>query len=109
MKGLSWLLAGAGIGILAYIFFTQETPPRYATGYDDIDDAADAAGRWGTKQRVSGAGSSVLGRVKQGVGSITGDSSLEGEGVMDRAAGAVKDTAGRVAHAVEGTVKDLNQ
>lgn len=109
MKGLGWLIAGAGLGIVAYIFFTQESSPRYASGYDDIDDAADAAGRWGTKQRVTGTGGSVLGRVKEGVGRVTGDSSLEGEGVLDQAAGAVKDTAGRVAHAVEGTVKDLNR
>ena len=109
MKGLSWLIAGAGLGIVAYIFFTQESAPRYATGYDDIDDAADAAGRWGTKQRVTGAGSSVLGRVKEGIGSVTGNESLEGEGVVDQAAGAVKDTAGKVAHAVEGTIHDLNR
>ena len=109
MKGLSWLLAGAGLGIVAYIFFMQESAPRYAAGYDDIDDAADAAGRWGTKQRVTGTGGSVLGRVKEGVGRVTGNSDLEGEGVVDQAAGAVKDTAGRVAHAVEGTIKELNQ
>ena len=109
MKGLSWLLAGAGLGIVAYIFFTQEPSQRYASGYDDIDDAADAAGRWGTKQRVTGTGTGVLGRVKEGVGRATGNDSLEGEGVVDQAAGAVKDTAGKVAHAVEGTIKDLNQ
>ena len=109
MKGLSWLIAGAGLGIVAYILLTQEQSPRYASGYDDIDDAADSAGRWGTKQRVTGTGANVLGRVKEGIGRVTGDTALEGEGVVDQAAGAVKDTAGKVAHAVEGTIKDLNK
>ena len=109
MKGLSWLIAGAGLGIVAYIFFTQEPSTRYATGYDDIDNAADTAGRWGTKQRVTGAGSTVVGRLKEGLGRATGDDSLEGEGLADQATGAIKDTAGKVAHAVESTVHDLNR
>lgn len=109
MKGLGWLLAGASLGVVAYVFFTQERSAGYATGYDDIDDAADATGRWGTKQRVSGTGGSILGRAKEGIGRVTGDTSLEGEGVVDQATGAVKDTAGKVAHAVEGTIKDLNR
>ncbi len=108
MKGLTWLIAGAGLGIAAYILFSQNEP-RYSTGYDDIDDAADAAGRWGTRQRVTGTGGNIVGRVKEGLGRITGDDSLAGEGVADQAVGAVKDTAGKVAHAVEGTIHDLNQ
>ena len=109
MKTLTWLITGAGLGILGYILFTQEPSGRYATGSDSIDDAADAAGRWGTKQRVTGTGTNVVGRVKEGVGNVTGNESLQDEGVLDQAAGAVKDTAGKVAHAVEGTIHDLNR
>jgi uncharacterized protein YjbJ (UPF0337 family) len=54
-------------------------------------------------------GSTVAGKVKQGVGRVLGDDDLAGEGVLDQAVGAVKDTAGDVAQAAGQTIHDLNR
>ena len=108
MKALTWVMAGVGAGIAAYIILNQPGP-RYATGDDDVEYGADRAALWGSKQRVYGAGRGLAGKVKEGVGRITGDDELAGEGVVDQAAGAVKDTAGRAAQAVGQTVHDLNR
>ncbi len=108
MKALTWVMAGVGAGIAAYLILNQPGP-RYATGDDDVEFGADRAALWGTKQRVSGAGTGLAGKVKEGVGRLTGDDELVAEGVVGQAAGAVKDTAGRVAQAVGQTVHDLNR
>ena len=108
MKVLAWLMAGVGAGIAAYIILNQPGP-RYATGDGDVEYGADRAALWGSKQRVYGAGTGLAGKVKEGIGRITGDDQLAVEGVVDQAAGAVKDTAGKVAQAVGQTVHDLNR
>jgi uncharacterized protein YjbJ (UPF0337 family) len=104
----SWLVAGAAAGIAAYILFSRR-PLQYATGYDSVEDAADNAASWGAKQRLTGSGTSVLGKVKEGIGRIAGDPNLADEGVGDQAVGAVKDAAGKVAGAVGQTLHDLNR
>jgi len=96
MKALTWVIAGVGVGVIAYIVLNQPGP-EYATGL------------WGSKQRLYGAGSGVAGKVKEGVGRITGDDQLAGEGMVDQLAGAAKDTAGRAAQAVGETVHELNR
>jgi uncharacterized protein YjbJ (UPF0337 family) len=108
MKALTWVIAGVGAGIAAYIILNQPGP-RYSTGDDDVEYAADRATLWGSKQRLYGTGSRVAGKVKEGIGRITGDDQLAGEGMVDEVAGAVKDTAGRAAQAVGQTVHDLNR
>jgi uncharacterized protein YjbJ (UPF0337 family) len=108
MKALTWVIAGVGVGVIAYIVLNQPGP-EYATGDDDVEYAANRAALWGSKQRVYGAGSGVAGKVKEGIGRITGDDQLAGEGMVDQMAGAVKDTAGRAAQAVGQTVHDLNR
>jgi uncharacterized protein YjbJ (UPF0337 family) len=108
MKAFTWVIAGAGAAIAAYLILNQPGP-RYATGDEDVEYAANRASFWGSKQRVSGAGSGLAGKLKEGVGRITGDDQLAGEGVGDQVAGAVKDTAGRAAQAVGQTVHELNR
>src|ERR1700692_2462842 len=108
MKALTWVIAGVGAGIAAYIILNQPGP-RYSTGDDDVEFAADRATLWGSKQRFYGTGSGVAGKVKESIGRITGDEQLAGEGVVDQVAGAVKDTAGKAAQAVGQTVHDLNR
>lgn len=108
MKGFTWLIAGVGLAIAAYIVLNQPGP-RYATGDDDVEDAAGRTSLWGSKQRLSGTGGRLAGRLKEGLGRATGDDRLAGEGVADQVAGAVKDTAGKVAQAAGETIHDLNR
>jgi len=109
MKSLPWILAGTGIGfVIAYLVLTDPPAPRYATGSEHVDDAADKVAGWGVKQRFGGAGSSLAGKLKEGIGRATGNDDLAGEGVLDQAAGAVKDGAGQLAQAASETIKDLN-
>lgn len=108
MKSLGWIIAGVSAGLLYYVF---KNPPStsYAGGSPSADDAADNVGSWGTKQRLKGTGGGALGKVKEGFGRATGDDELAGEGMVDQAVGTVKDAAGQAAHAVEGTIHDLNR
>jgi uncharacterized protein YjbJ (UPF0337 family) len=108
MKALGWILAGLGVGLVTYIVFNQPGP-QYATGNDDIEDAAGKTSLWGSKQRITGAGTSLVGKLKEGVGQATGDPDLADEGVADQVIGAVKDTAGQAAHAVGATIHEMNR
>lgn len=108
MKALRWIIAGAAIGVAAVVILNVSSP-QHTTGFDDVEDAANSTFRWGSKQRVSGAGSSILGKVKEGFGRATGDEDLAGEGVVDQIAGTVKDAAGQVAHAAGQTIHDMNR
>jgi uncharacterized protein YjbJ (UPF0337 family) len=108
MKALPWLIAGVGLGLAAY-FVLNQPGPQYATGNDDIEDAAGKTALWGSKQRIKGTGRGLGGKLKEGVGRATGDDQLESEGVVDQVAGAVQDTAGQAAHAVADTIHELNR
>ena len=108
MKALTWLIGGIGLGLAVY-FVVNQPGPQYATGNDDIEDAAGKTAFWGSKQRVKGTGAGLVGKFKEGVGRATGDEQLEGEGVVDQVAGAVQDSAGRAAHAVSDTIHELNR
>ncbi len=100
---ISWVIAGVSAGLLYYLY---KNPPSGSYAYNNnADDAASEIGNWGTKQRVSGTGNQLGGKLKEGFGSLTGDRSTQGEGLVDQAVGTVKDTAGKAAHAVEDTVK----
>ena len=109
MKSFSWILAGIGIGaFIAYI--VMNTPePQYSTGSSDVEDAALRTSAWGGKQRVTGTGGNLVGKVKGGVGNLTGNDDLAGEGVVDQAVGAVKDTVGELGQAAGKTLHDLNR
>src|ERR1700691_3399177 len=108
MKALSWGIAGAAVAIVAYIVLNQPGP-QYATGDDDVEYAADRTALWGSKQRLSGTGGRLAGRLKEGLGRATGNDHLAGEGAADQLAGAVKDAAGKVAQAAGQTIHDLNR
>jgi uncharacterized protein YjbJ (UPF0337 family) len=108
MKSIPWVIAGVGVGLAAYVLLNQPGP-QYATGNDDIEDAAGNTSLWGSKQRIKGKGGSLFGKAKEGFGRATGNEDLAGEGVVDQAVGAVKDTAGEAAEAVGETIHDLNR
>jgi uncharacterized protein YjbJ (UPF0337 family) len=108
MKALTWVITGVGAGIAAYIVLNQPGP-RYATGDDDVEYAAGRATLWGSKQRISGIGGGLAGKLKEGLGRATGNEQLAGDGVTDQLAGAVKETAGKAAQAAGQTIHDLNR
>jgi uncharacterized protein YjbJ (UPF0337 family) len=109
MPKFPWVIAGIGVGaVLAYVVLSEPSP-QSDTGRDSVENAADRTWRWGSKARLSGVGSGIVGKAKEGLGRAFGDDDLAGEGVVDQAAGAVKDTAGQVAHAVGETIHDLNR
>ena len=108
MRALPWIVAGVGVSLAAY-FVLNQPGPQFATGNDDIEDAAGETAFWGSKQRVKGAGGGLVGKLKEGVGRVTGDDQLESEGLVDQAVGTVQDTAGQAAHAVADTIHELNR
>jgi uncharacterized protein YjbJ (UPF0337 family) len=108
MKALTWIFAGVGVGMVAYIALNQ-AGPQYATGDDDVEYAANRASLWGAKQRLYGRGGDLAGRLKEGVGRVTGNDQLADEGVADQVVSAVKDTAGRAAQVAGQTIHDLNR
>jgi uncharacterized protein YjbJ (UPF0337 family) len=108
MKALTWVITGVGAGIAAYIVLNQPGP-RYATGNDDVEYAAGRTTLWGSKQRISGVGGGLAGKLKEGIGRATGNEQLAGDGVTDQLAGAVKETAGKAAQAAGQTIHDLNR
>jgi uncharacterized protein YjbJ (UPF0337 family) len=108
MKALLWVIAGASVGIAAYIVLNQPGP-QYAGGDDDVEYAAGRATFWGSKQRLSGAGSGFAGKFKEGLGRTTGDAQLADEGVTDQVVGAVKDTAGKAAQVAGQALHELNR
>ena len=110
MRTFPWIVAGVGIGLgVTLLFLLNEPEEEYATGYDSVEGAARKTFGWGTKTRVKGTAESVVGAVKEGVGRITGDDELAGEGAADRVVGNIKDAAGTVGHAVGQTIHDLNK
>ena len=108
MRVLPWIIAGVGVGLTAY-FVLNQPGPLFATGNDDVEDAAVRTANWGSKQRIKGTGGGLVGKLKEGVGRAIGDEELTGEGALDQVVGAVQDTAGQAAHAVAETIHELNQ
>jgi uncharacterized protein YjbJ (UPF0337 family) len=108
MKAVTWIIAGVGVGIAAYLVLNQPGP-QYATGEDDVEYAAGRTTLWGSKQRLYGRGGGLAGKLKEGVGRVTGNDELASEGVADQVVGAVKDTAGKAAQAAGQTIHDLNR
>lgn len=82
---------------------------QYAGAGAGTNDAADQAGVWGTKQRVKGTGGSLFGQAKQGLGKVTGNKQMQDEGMLDEAAGNIKDAAGKAAKAVSDILQDASK
>ena len=108
MKTLSWLAAGIGIGFVVYLV-ANAPQPEYATGSDDVADAARNTFGWGMKQRAKGLGRNVAGRVKESVGDLTGNPDMADSGLADQVEGNVREGVGRVAQAAGQTLHDLNR
>lgn len=108
MKALPWIFAAVGIAAAAYV--VANTPgPEYATGNDDIEGAARRTSVWGSKSRISGSSTHLVGKLKEGFGNATGNPDLANQGVVDQVAGSVKNAAGAVAQAAGQTIHDLNR
>lgn len=109
MKALPWIIAGVTLGAAIAFVLGNAPQPAYATGDPDAEDAARKTSAWGTGKRIGGTGDSLVGQAKQGLGKVTGNDKLQGEGVVDEAVGTVKDAAGQAAHAVSDTIRDFNK
>jgi uncharacterized protein YjbJ (UPF0337 family) len=57
------------------------------------------------KDRVKGSAHQAKGAIKEGIGKMTGDAKLEGEGKAEKAAGKVQNAVGGVKDAVRDAVK----
>lgn len=108
MKTVAWFAAGIGVGLVIYLI-ANAPGPQHATGSDTLEGAARTAADWGTKQRITGAGANVLGRVKEGLGDLAGNPDLADEGTGDRVAGEIKEGVGKFAQAAGQTLHDLNR
>jgi uncharacterized protein YjbJ (UPF0337 family) len=106
MNKVGWILGLACLGAAGYMLWSNAAD-RDLQPVDDWDEASARVGAWGTGQRVTGIGSQLGGKVKQGVGRLTEDPDLESEGAVDEVAGKLKDAAGQAAHAVSDTIHDL--
>jgi len=109
MRALPWVIAGVGIGLGVTILLFNEPEPDYATGYNGVERAARKTFNWGTKRRAEGKVGAVAGAIKEGLGNLTGDDRMAGEGAADRAMANIKDAAGEVGHAVGETIHDMNR
>jgi uncharacterized protein YjbJ (UPF0337 family) len=109
MRALPWVIAGVGIGLGVTILLFNEPEPDYATGYNGVERAARKTFNWGTKRRAEGKVGAVAGAIKEGLGNLTGDDRMAGEGAADRAMANIKDAAGQVGHAVGETIHDMNR
>jgi uncharacterized protein YjbJ (UPF0337 family) len=109
MKALPWVIAGVGVGSVLAYFILNSPGPQAEGGWDSVENAAHNAADWGSRNKISGAGRRVAGKLKQGLGRVVGDDDLAGEGVLDEAAGAIKGAAGDLAQAAGQTIHDLNR
>jgi uncharacterized protein YjbJ (UPF0337 family) len=110
MKALPWIIAGVAFGAAAYFYANPLDPaPAASYGDPDVERAANKADVWGSKQRIKGAGGSLIGSAKQKLGEATGNYDLADEGAGDQLVGHVKDAAGKIATGVSDTLKDLNR
>jgi uncharacterized protein YjbJ (UPF0337 family) len=107
MKALPWVLAGLGLGFASY-YLLSSAGPQYANGSDDVESAARKIFGWGTKQRAAGTGGRMAGTLKEGLGRVTGNDELAQEGLVDQAAGTLRDATGALAHAAGETIHELN-
>ena len=108
-SNLPWIFAGVGAGIAATWILMNQPREQAETGYDSVEEGAARTYGWGSKARITGGARNVIGQVKEGFGRLAGRDDIAGEGVMDQAAGSVKNAAGSVAQAAGQTIHDLNR
>ncbi len=105
-----WLIAGLAVGAAVMVILGTPEPasaPLY--GDPDVERAANKVGAWGAKQRVSGAGGSLIGTAKQKIGEATGNYDLADEGAGDQTIGHIKDAAGKIADVASDALKEFNR
>ena len=102
------IAAATAAAIAAYIIL-NEPGPEYATGSDAVERGARNTSQWGSKNRITGTAGNLVGKLKEGVGNLTGNQDLADEGAGDQVIGAVKDAAGSGAQAAGQTLHDLNR
>lgn len=108
MKTVAWLVAGIGVGLVVYLV-ANAPGPEYATGSDNLEDAARNTFGWGAKQRVEGFGSRIAGRAKETFGDLAGNPDLADSGLADQVEGNVREGVGKFAQAAGQTLHDLNR
>jgi uncharacterized protein YjbJ (UPF0337 family) len=108
-EAVSLDFAGITVGAAITLLYLDQPSLQHETGLDGFEDAANRVWKWGSQARVAGGGDSIVGRVKEEIGRVTGNDDLASEGVLDQAAGAVKDAAGQLGHAAGQTIHDLNR
>ncbi len=58
-------------------------------------------------EQVGGKGESMKGKIKEGVGKLTGDKDLEGEGQAEQGEGKVREGVGKAGRAISDTADRL--
>jgi uncharacterized protein YjbJ (UPF0337 family) len=66
-----------------------------------MDERNRDLGADGVENSIEGKGTDLKGKIKDGIGGLTGDSSLQAEGKMDQARGKIQDTVGKVERALD--------
>lgn len=64
-------------------------------------------GDLGAEDSLKGKGNDLKGRVKDAVGGLTGDNSLQAEGKIDRVKGAAQDKLGKAERELDRVDRDL--
>jgi hypothetical protein len=64
MRALPWIIAGLGLGFTAY-FVLNQPGPRFATGNDDVEDAARKTANWGSNSDLRGPAQGCSGSLKR--------------------------------------------
>jgi len=100
--------ASAAAAIAAYFILNAPTP-QHATRSNTLESAARSAANWGSRKRISGAGTRIAGKLKERFGHATGHADLADEGAADQVAGSLKSAAGEIAQAAGKTLHDLNR
>ncbi len=54
------------------------------------------------KDRVAGSGKQAGGSIKEGVGKLTGDKKVEGEGMVKKVEGKIQNAVGGIKDAIKG-------
>ncbi len=103
MKKVLWFLTAASLGFAVYVLLKDSPLTAAANG----NDPSGAVGRWGTKERVSGTGNQLGGKLKQGIGEALGNEKLQGSGVVDQVKGAAQDLAGKAAQTANDAAQEL--
>ncbi len=60
-------------------------------------------------EQVGGKGESVKGKIKEGVGKLTGDAELEGEGQAEQGEGKIRENVGKAGRAISDAAERAKQ